>query len=101
MTRRTLDRDEIIRRLKESLPELQDHYGVRTMGLFGSYARHEARKSSDVDLLVEFDRTPSLLTFVELELLLSDRLGIKVDLVMKSALKPGIGKRILSEILTI
>jgi len=62
--------------------------------------RGEAKEESDLDILVEFepDAEISLLEFVELENYLSDLLGVKVDLVEKSALKPRIGKRILSEV---
>lgn len=72
-------------------------FHVRSLALFGSVARDEAGPDSDVDLLVEFDETPGLIAFVQLEQLLSDLLGAKVDLVMRSALKPAIGRRVLSE----
>jgi hypothetical protein len=50
-----------------------------------------------LDVLVEFDRVPSLFEFIRLERYLSELLKIKVDLVMKSALKPAIGRHILEE----
>jgi uncharacterized protein len=65
--------------------------------VFGSYVRHAARESSDIDLLVSFSDPPGLLRFVELENFLSARLGVKVDLVMRDALKPRIGRRVLAE----
>ena len=92
-----MEREELMRVLRDALPELRQAYGVRTLALFGSYARGEARKSSDVDLLVEFDRPPGLFRYIEMEQHLSDLLGIKVDLAMRTALKPAIGRRILSE----
>ena len=52
------------------------------------------RPESDLDLLVKLDSPPSILKFIELEQPLSDLLGIKVDLVMKDALKPSINSRI-------
>lgn len=52
---------------------------------------------SDLDMLVTFNQVPTLFQFVGLENALSDALGIKVDLVMKDSLKPGIGERILVE----
>jgi len=52
-----------------------------------------------VDILVDFDETPSLLRFVHLENYLTDLLGMKVDLVMKKALKKHIGKNILKEVI--
>jgi len=57
----------------------------------------EADSASDVDLLVTFDVPPTLLELISLELKLSEVLGRKVDLVMKSALKPQIGQVILEE----
>ena len=87
--------------LRREMPELRDRYKVKSLGLFGSYVRGEQRRKSDLDILVEFHEPPGLLKFLELENRLSDLLGIKVDLVMKSALKPDIGRRILSEVMPI
>jgi predicted nucleotidyltransferase len=83
--------------LQSHLPELRERYGVRELSLFGSYLRGKQRRGSDLDVLVEFDRVPSLFEFVRLERYLSELLKIKVDLVMKSALKPAIGRHILEE----
>ena len=71
------------------------------MGLFGSYVRGEQRSGSDVDVLVEFNQTPSLLQFLALEHELTDALGVRVDLVMKDALKPAIGRHILREVVPV
>ena len=87
---------EILQSLKGVLPELEEGYGVKTLGVFGSYARGESRRRNDLDLLVEFSRVPTMFEFVRLERHLTVNLGVKVDLVMKSALKPEIGKRILN-----
>ena len=87
------DRDELVRTLREQLSWLRERYGVRTLALFGSYAQGTARATSDVDLLVEFEQVPSLLTFIEIELYLTDLIGVKVDLVRKDGLKPAIGRR--------
>ena len=91
----------ILSKLKELLPELSDRYKVQELGVFGSYVRQEQRKDSDLDILVTFLEAPSLLKFIELENYLSDVLGIKVDLVMKDALKPTIGKYILKEVMRV
>ncbi len=69
------------------------------MGIFGSYARRQQRKGSDLDVLVEFSDPPSLLKFIEMENHLSDLLGVRVDLVMRDALKPGIGEHVLNEVI--
>lgn len=87
--------------LREQRPLLSEEFNVVTLEVFGSYVRQEQRKDSDLDILVTFNKTPSLLKFVRLENYLSDTLGIKVDLVMKDSLKPAIGKNILSEVVPV
>lgn len=91
--------NEIKQWLTQNKPLLQERYQVKELGIFGSYARQEQTATSDVDVLVEFSKTPSLLKFINLENYLSDSLGIKVDLVHKSGLKPRIGERILAEVI--
>ncbi|MFQ6032209.1 MAG: nucleotidyltransferase family protein [Candidatus Zixiibacteriota bacterium] len=75
-------------------------YGIKKIGIFGSYIRGEAGEESDLDILVEFEQDADigLLKFVRIENYLSDLLGVKVDLVEKSVLKPRIGKHILKEV---
>jgi predicted nucleotidyltransferase len=87
----------LISTLRAQMPMLVAHYHVRSLELFGSYIHNAQRADSDLDILVEFDEPPSLFEFVRLEDHLSDTLGVKVDLVMKDALKPDMGKRILRE----
>jgi uncharacterized protein len=89
----------ILERLREQMPELAERYHVSYLGVFGSYVRGEQHADSDLDVLVEFHKAPSLFTYVGLEQELSDLLGIQVDLVRRSGLKPRIGKRILAEVI--
>jgi len=91
------DRKKISVILKTELQKLQADYSVATLDIFGSYVRNEQKTDSDLDILVSFTNPPGLFKFINLENHLSDLLGIKVDLVMRSALKPTIGKRIISE----
>ncbi|WP_253276435.1 nucleotidyltransferase family protein [Synechococcus sp. PCC 6312] len=77
---------------------LEERYHVKELGVFGSYVRQEQTDTSDVDILVEFSQTPSLLKFINLENYLTDHFGCKVDLVHKAGLKPRIGERILAEV---
>jgi uncharacterized protein len=81
--------------------DLRKKYGVIELGIFGSFLRGENKKESDLDILVEFEEDPGigLITFVNMENYLSDLLGVKVDLVEKSSLKPRIGRHILKEVL--
>ena len=83
--------------LKTELPNLRTKYYVNSLDIFGSYIRNENNSDSDIDILVTFLEVPSLFKFIELEDYLSNLLEIKVDLVMKSSLKPYIGQKILSE----
>ena len=85
-------------KLNQSLPDIIQQYNVDSIGIFGSYARSEETQESDIDLLVNFKKKPGLLKNIALENYLSDLLGLKVDLVMQSALKPQISKQILSEV---
>jgi len=85
-------------KLRQLFPLLAADYQVKSLGLFGSYVRREQHEDSDLDILVEFREIPGLLRFIELENYLTDILGVKVDLVMRDALKPRIGQRILNEV---
>jgi uncharacterized protein len=93
--------EEIQTTLYQHLPEVQQKYHVRRLGIFGSFVRGEQTENSDIDLLVEFDPNVrfGLLTFCQLENDLSELLKRKVDLVMKDGLKPRLGERILQEVI--
>jgi predicted nucleotidyltransferase len=92
------DIEDIKRILLQHKTELRKRFKVRTIGVFGSYVRDEQKRQSDVDVLVEFEEPVGLFEFMDLEMYLTDLLGVKVDLVSKKALKPHIGERILREV---
>ncbi|MDK2789514.1 MAG: uncharacterized protein PWP15_21 [Methanothermococcus sp.] len=79
--------NEVKKILLEHKKELKEKYKVKKMGIFGSYARGEQTEKSDIDIMVEFYETPSLIEFIEMEYYLSDLLGIKVDLITKNSIK--------------
>ena len=92
--------EDIKRILEKHKDVLRKEYKVREIGIFGSFVRGEEKeRESYVDILVDLDDSIGLLKFVEMENYLTDLLGVKVDLVMKSALKPRIGERILKEVI--
>jgi predicted nucleotidyltransferase len=95
------DADYFLRILRQHLPEIKEKYSVSYLGIFGSYVRGEQTNYSDLDVLVEFEETPGLLKYIELEYYLSDLLGVKVDLVTKTGLKPIVGKHILNEVVSL
>ena len=90
-----------VKTLAEHKEELQQRYKVKEIGIFGSVVRGEQKGTSDVDILVEFEKPIGFFTFLELEEYLSNLLGLKVDLVSKKALKPNIGRYILQEVIPI
>lgn len=90
---------EIERIVKENKLVLTERFKVKEIGIFGSIVRGEDKKTSDIDILVEFKKPIGLFKFLELEEFLSNLIGRKVDLVSKKALKPRIGKHILKEVL--
>lgn len=93
--------DEILYILRENKPALAERYKVKSLGVFGSLVRGEARKDSDVDILVEFAQTPDLFKFMDLEEELVLLLKRQVDLVTKRSLKGNIGRRILGEVVEV
>ena len=92
---------EYIDILRKNYPYLKDQYKINYFGIFGSFVRNEQKENSDLDLLISFEKTPTLFQFIRLEQYLSNLLKIKVDLVMKDSLKPIIGKYILNEVVEI
>lgn len=74
--------------IKIDLVPLLRSNGVLRSFVFGSYARNEAREGSDLDLLLSFRERKSLLDLVALQLLLEEKLGMKVDIVTEESLHP-------------
>lgn len=93
----TLNFDYYKKKLELLKPELKEKFKVNTIGFFGSYVRGEQKKTSDLDVLVDFYEPISLFRFIDLEDFLSQQLEVKVDLVMRDALKPRIKDSILNE----
>lgn len=71
--------------------------GSRHLAIFGSTAKNEATKASDIDILVDFDTKKDLFHFIDLKFYLEDLLSCDVDLVSKQALHPALKKRILGK----
>ena len=93
-----LNLDEIKQRLKARKSFYSREYGVSRMAIFGSYSRGEQLHSSDIDIMVEFDK-PIGLKFVDLADDMEDLLNTKVDLVSKRAIKPRLLRVIEPELL--
>jgi len=93
-----MGKKEILDIIRQTRPEIEARYGVKRLGLFGSFVRDQAGRRSDIDILVSFKRDIDLFEFLDLKEFLQKRLDHKVDLVMESALKPAIGKCIRAEV---
>jgi len=93
--------DNILSKVRTLFPYLTQKYEVNSIEIFGSYVRNEQDSGSDLDLLVSFNKIPSLIKFIEMKNYLTDQLQINVDLVMKDSLKPQLIKNILSEVISI
>jgi len=91
-------KDEILVVLSKELPKLKQQFNVKKIGLFGSYARGEQKAESDLDLLVEFEPIVGFFKFIELEEMLSEKLGVKVELVTPDALKSIIKPNIMRDV---
>jgi len=93
-----LAKQDILKKLGENLERIKG-YGVKRLGLFGSYVRNEQKGGSDVDVLVEFERGMKTFdNYMELKFFLEDLLKRKVDLVTYDSLKPRIKPYVMREV---
>lgn len=74
----------------EIITELTKKFNPCLLGVFGSYARGDHAADSDLDVLADFEQKTSLLDHIGLEQELSEKLGVKVDLVTRNSLHPGL-----------
>jgi predicted nucleotidyltransferase len=96
-----MKQDAVIQILKQKNAELTNQFGVKSLLLFGSVARNEATVTSDVDLLVEFDRPVGYFGLFALQDYLEKLLGCSVDLGTPNSLKPYIRERIMAELIRV
>lgn len=93
----SMSRERVLQILKTHREELARDYAVKSLALFGSVARNEAKVDSDVDVLVEFSQPVGIFHFMRVQRCLQNWLGCKVDLVTKAALKEALRTQILHE----
>ena len=89
---------EIEQIIIDNKSSLERDFGLKKIGIFGSYIKSNQTDESDLDILVELNQPMGFVKFIKLENHLSDLLNVKVDLVTPKALKPYIGERILQEV---
>ncbi len=89
-------REEILSLLQINRTRIKK-FGVKRIGLFGSYARGEQKAVSDIDILVEFEKgQKSFDNYMDLKFYLEKIFGRKVDLVINDSIKPSLREPILS-----
>jgi predicted nucleotidyltransferase len=93
------DKQALLQRLLSHRSEIES-FGVRRLGLFGSFARENMiHDNSDVDFLVDFETGKKTFdNFMELSFYLENLLGRKVELVTPQSLSPYLGPAILKEV---
>ena len=82
-----MHREEALKRLAAQRARLKD-FKVKSLAIFGSVARDEARTDSDVDVLVEFDGPATFDGYISLKEFLEQILGTRVDLTTKKGIRP-------------
>lgn len=98
----SMSKEAILNIIREQKPYLKQKYHVSEIGLFGSYARNEEKKTSDIDILVDFPSgSLSLFGLVSLKNYLEDALGKKIDLVHKPMIRPNLRKNILNDFIAV
>jgi len=93
------EKDDIIRQIREMRQELRERYHVSRIGIFGSFSQGRQTERSDLDLMVEFERPIGMLAFVHLRDDISQRLGLKIDLVTPDGLHPLIREAVMREVI--
>jgi len=81
-----LTREKIVELLRENYPYFVAEYGVKRIGLFGSYAKGQPDEASDIDIVVEFER-PIGFRFMEFAEYLEHLLGLKVDVLTPAGIQ--------------
>ncbi len=91
---------ELIEKLRKSFPKIRERFKVKEIGIFGSQIKGKAKKGSDIDILVEFEKGYKTFdNYMELKFYLEELFGCKVDLVIKSAIRDELKSEILSQVI--
>jgi uncharacterized protein len=83
----SMNRAQVLEVLRQNKPLLASQFGVRSLALFGSFARGTARTGSDIDVLVDFDGPATSKRYFGVQFYLEDQLGQPVDLVTEKAMR--------------
>ncbi|KKF99460.1 MULTISPECIES: nucleotidyltransferase family protein [Methanosarcina] len=90
---------DVLQILKEHEILIKEKFGVKRIGIFGSFVRGEEKAGSDIDVLVEFDETKTTFdNYMDLKFYLEDLFKREVDLVIESSIKPRLKDNIMREV---
>ena len=96
-----MNRDEVLGLLREHKATLAQRFGVTDLSLFGSFARDQAARDSDVDILVRFDVTPDWRRYFGAQAYLEDLLGRPVDMATSQELRAEIRPHVERELVRV
>jgi len=92
-----ISKKEIIKKIEKKIIPILKKNKIKKAGIFGSYARGEQKKNSDVDILIKIPEKVSLLGLVKIKMILEQALNKKVDLIEYDYIHPFIKKNALNE----
>ena len=92
-----MDIHQVIEEKREQILAIAARYGARNVRIFGSVARGEADEESDVEFVVEFDESASLMDHAAMLLERQELLGRRVDIAPEKCLRPRVRERVLGE----
>ena len=95
----SMKKEDILDFLRQHKVEFAKKFGIKTIALFGSYVRDEAKKESDIDIVVEIESNNTFRSFFEFKYYLESIFGKTVDLGIESNLKPIVKEQIKNEII--
>ena len=93
--------EEIKELIERHRPELKRQFHVIRIGVFGSYARGDQKKGSDVDFLVSFDKTINYFELAGLKICIEEITGLKSDVVPSHNLRPEFSENVYKEVIYI
>jgi len=93
--------EEIIQTLRSLKKQIEANYKAEIIGIFGSYARREEKRDSDLDIIVRFEEGATLFDLAGLSIFLREKLNVKVDVVSDRAIREELKDEILKEAISI
>ncbi|GAB6056579.1 nucleotidyltransferase [Methanobacterium movens] len=96
-----MEKEEILKLIRNLNPQIQDKYNAQIKAIFGSYVRGEETPDSDLDVLVEFNESANLLDLVGLSQFLEDEIHINIDVVPIDTVRKEIKKQVMKEAILI